>query len=401
MISIQEINFNIKSERQNFVEVPWKIYHQDNQNSETSSNWVPPLKMAVHELLQIDKHPFYQTAKIKGWIATKNNQPVGRIMAIYNKVLNHQRDQQLSSAEDIIGHFGFYESTDDFEVAQKLVETATDCLLEWGANKIQGPMNPSTNYECGFIVDHFNDPPQIMMTYNPPYYLSQFEKMGFSKAQDLLAYNVATDFTMPQIIMDIAKRTEEKKNVTFRSLNLKKWGEELDIMYDIYNSAWIENWGFIPMTKEEFYHTAKDLKSIVDPNLIQFAMVGGIEAGFILTLPDLNQVFKTIPHGKLTPISLFKILTAKKRINRVRVITLGVKKEFRKLGIETLLYKYNHIAIQKNPRIKNIEMSWILENNLEMNKPLIRMSGSPYKRYRILEKTLNINKTKENKENQI
>ena len=188
--------------------------------------------------------------------------------------------------------------------------------------------------------------------------------------------------------MDIAERTEKKAKVTFRTLNLKKWNEELDIMFEIYNSAWESNWGFVPMTKEEFYHTAKDLKSIVDPELVHFALVDGVVAGFILTLPDLNQVFKEIPSGNLSPVAIYKILTAKKRMNRVRVITMGVKKEFRKIGLETLLYKHNHISIKRNPLNKNIEMSWILENNLEMNKPLIRMGGEAYKRYRLYEKSI-------------
>ena len=249
-------------------------------------------------------------------------------------------------------------------------------------------MNPGTNYECGTLVDKFDDAPQIMMTYNPAYYPDQIEGAGYKKTMDLLAYNVDAHFTMPKIIMDIAERTEKKSKVTYRILNLKKWNEELDIMFDIYNSAWEANWGFVPMTKDEFYHTAKDLKSIVDPELVHFALVDGVVAGFILTLPDLNQVFKEIPSGTLSPMAIYKILTAKKRMNRVRVITMGIKKEFRKIGLETLLYKHNHIAIKKNPLNKNIEMSWILENNLEMNKPLIRMGGEAYKRYRIYQKTL-------------
>jgi hypothetical protein len=160
-------------------------------------------------------------------------------------------------------------------------------------------------------------------------------------------------------------------------------------MFDIYNSAWEANWGFVPMMKEEFYHTAKDLKSIVDPNLIHIVEVNGTPAGFILTVPDLNQVFKQIPSGNLSPLAIYKILTAKKRITRARVITMGIKKEFRKMGLETLLYKYNQISMRKhNPGITDVEMSWILETNVEMNKPLIRMSGEAYKRYRLYERQL-------------
>jgi hypothetical protein len=373
-ISIREINLSYKKDLKEFIELPWSIYKDD-------PYWVPPLKMAVKDLLNQNAHPFYKTATIKVWLCEIDGKIVGRIMAVNNQAYNKYQNTKC-------GFFGFYEAIDNKEVATLLFKTAENSLKSEGMTSMQGPMNPGTNYECGLLVDKYDDAPQIMMTYNPSYYATQFENYGLTKAMDLLAYNVDAHFTMPKIIMDIAERTEKKSKVTFRILNLKKWNEELDIMFEIYNSAWEANWGFVPMTKEEFYHTAKDLKSIVDPNLVHFALVNGVVAGFILTLPDLNQVFKQIPSGNLSPIAIYKILTAKKRITRVRVITMGVKKEFRKIGIETLLYKHNHIAIKKNPNIKNIEMSWILENNLEMNKPLIRMGGEAYKRYRLYEKAI-------------
>lgn len=373
-ITIREINLAYKKDLKEFIDLPWSIYKND-------PHWVPPLKMAVKDLLNVNKHPFYQTAKVKAWLAEKNGKVVGRIMAVNNHAFNEYQKNK-------IGFFGFYEAIDDQEVANLLFKTAENYLKSEGLTSMQGPMNPGTNYECGLLVDKFDDAPQIMMTYNPAYYATHIEKMGYTKAMDLLAYNVDANFTMPKIIMDIAERTEKKSKVTFRTLNLKNWTKELDTMFEIYNSAWEANWGFVPMTKDEFYHTAKDLKSIVDPSLVHYAMVDGVEAGFILTLPDLNQVFKEIPSGNLSPMAIYKILTAKKRMTRVRVITMGIKKEYRKIGLETLLYKHNHIAIKKNPLIKNIEMSWILETNLEMNKPLIRMGGEAYKRYRLYERAI-------------
>lgn len=373
-LSIREINLSLKKDLNDFIDLPWSIYKND-------PHWVPPLKMAVRDLLNQEKHPFYKTAKVRAFIASLGGVNVGRIMAINNRSYNEYQKSSL-------GFFGFYEAINNDDVSRLLFNTARDALKAEGLTSMQGPMNPGTNYECGLLVDKYDDAPQIMMTYNPPYYHEQFKAYGLTKAMDLLAYNVDAHFTMPKIIMDIAERTEKKSKVTYRILNLKKWNEELDTMFEIYNSAWEANWGFVPMTKEEFYHTAKDLKSIVDPELVHFALVDGVVAGFILTLPDLNQVFKQIPSGKLSPVAIYKILTAKKRMNRVRVITMGIKKEFRKIGLETLLYKHNHIAIKKNPLNKNIEMSWILENNLEMNKPLVRMGGEAYKRYRLFEKEI-------------
>jgi hypothetical protein len=337
--------------------------------------------MALKDLFNLKKHPFYQTANTKAWLAERDGIVIGRIMAIHNYTFNKYENNK-------IGHFGCFEVVNDLEVAKSLIEISSAYLKKQGMQSIQGPMNPGTNYECGILVDRFDDPPQIMMTYNPPYYEKLLYDLGFIKTMDLLAYNYKVDQELPKVILDIALRTENKAKVTYRNLNLKNWDQELETLFDIYNSAWESNWGFVPMSKDEFFHSAKDLKSIVDPNLIQFAMINNIEAGFIMALPDLNQVFKKIPSGKLSPIAIYKILTAKKQITRVRVITMGIKKEFRKIGLETLLYKNALIAIKKNPRITDIEMSWILEHNLEMNKPLIRMSGAPYKRYRLVEKAI-------------
>lgn len=373
-LKVREINFSDKKDLNAFIDLPWEIYKND-------PHWVPPLKMALKDLLNQKKHPFYQTANVKAWLAYRDEKVVGRIMAINNYTYNNYEKNK-------VGHFGCFESINDLEVVRLLVEVAGEYLKEHGLESMQGPMNPGTNYECGLLIEKYDDAPQVMMTYNPPYYERLLTELGFTKAMDLLAYNITTHQQLPKIIIDIAERTEKKSKVTYRSLQLKDWNKELDTMFAIYNSAWEDNWGFVPMSKAEFYHTAKDLKSIVDPEMVQFVLVAGVEAGFILALPDLNQVFKQIPSGNLSLMAIYKILTARKRINRVRVITMGIKKEYRKLGLETLLYRNLQMTIRKNPRIKNIEMSWILENNIEMNKPLIRMSGEAYKRYRLLEKAL-------------
>ncbi len=372
-LSVRAIDLNNKKELNTFINFAWDIYKDD-------PLWVPPLKMAVKDLLN-PKHPFYKTADVKAWLAYKNEKIVGRIMAIHNHTYN-------AYEKNSVGHFGCFEIINDKAVAKALIDVAADYLRNKGLTSMQGPMNPGTNYECGLLVDSFDDAPQVMMTYNPPYYESILNELGFAKAMDLLAYNIAPDMILPKIILDIAARTEKKSNITYRDVDMKNWRKELDIIFEIYNSAWQENWGFVPMDRAEFDHTAKDLKSIVDPTMIQYAMVNGVEAGFILALPDLNQVFKQIPSGNLSPMAIYKLLTAKKRINRARVIMMGIRKEYRKMGLETLLYRNLQMSIRKNPRIKNIEMSWILETNIEMNKPLIRMVGEAYKRYRLVEKAI-------------
>lgn len=373
-VSIKEIDLNNKKDKKAFVELPWSIYKND-------PNWVAPLKMAVNDLLNVKKHPFYKTANVKAWLAILDGKVVGRILAIHNYTYNNYEKNQ-------IGHFGHFESINDQRVADSLVQAASEYLKAQGMTSIQGPMNPGTNYECGILVDKFDDPPQVMMTYNPAYYETLLNNNGFVKAMDLLAYNFIPALPLPKIILDIAERAEKKSKITYRSVNLKNWKAELEIIFDIYNSAWESNWGFVPMSKEEFTHSAKDMKSIIDPSLIKYALVDGVEAGFILTIPDLNQIFKQIPNGKLSPWAIYKLLTPKKRITRARTIMMGIKKEYRKMGLETLLYKHTQITLHQNPLIKSVELSWILESNLEMNKPLIKMTGEAYKRYRLVEKAL-------------
>jgi len=360
-------------EKKCFVNLPWSIYKND-------PNWVPPLKMAVKDQLN-PKHPFYETADTQMFLAWQDKQVVGRLMAINPKAYNQFHDTN-------VGFFGFYEAIKSVEVSKELFKAAEKWCQDQGLNSIMGPFNLSSNYEAGLLVKGFDDPPQIMMTYNPQYYMKHLEENGYTKAKDLLAYEVDYPVTMPDVIVKIAERAEKKNRITYRYLNKADFKGEVDRMLEIYNDAWEKNWGFVPMTEKEFRHTAKDLKTIVDERLVVFAEVDGEPAGFIVGLADLNQVFKTIPSGSLLPTGLFKLLTFKKRVSRMRVPTMGVKKKFRKIGLETLLYRKCQLNAEETGLYKSCEASWILEDNIEMNKPLIRMGFDAYKTYRIYEKNL-------------
>lgn len=369
-IQIEEVKN--KKDINDFIDVPWHLYQND-------KSWIPPLRMAVEDLLK-PKHPFYANGEVKNWIAKKDGKLIGRISAVYNHAHNKYHEEQR-------GFFGFFEAANDQELTEKLFSTAENWLKEKGAKSVLGPMNPSTNYECGTLVEGFDDPPQIMMTYNQKYHDGLIKSQGYDKAKDLLAYRLDLKNDLPELILKIADRTSKKNNITFRHVSKKNWDKEVELMLSIYNDAWEKNWGFVPMTDEEFYHTAKDLKSILDEKLIVIVEVNGEPAGFVVTLPDLHQVLKKIPSGKLFPFGVFKLLNRKKYVDRCRVITMGVKKEFRKMGLETLMYKRAH-EVCRECGYKEVEMSWILEDNLNMNKPLIRMGANPYKTYRIFEKNL-------------
>lgn len=360
------------AELRRFINVPWLIYKND-------PNWVPPLKMAVHDLFK-PNHPFYETGVVESWIAVDNGKDVGRISAVDCQSHNKFHDEKT-------GFFGFFEAASK-EAADKLFATAEDWLKGRGMDTVRGPFSPSTNYECGLLVDGFDDPPQIMMPYNRQDYLTMIEAQGYAKAKDLLAYQADTNFQMPEVIKKIAARTEKRSKITYRMISKKTWARDVDQMLEIYNDAWEKNWGFIPMTENEFRHTAKDLKSVADERLILFADVDGEPAGFIVTLPDFNQVLKKIPDGKLFPFGIFKLLTNMKKINRVRVITLGVKAKFRNIGLGPLLYQKAQDIVINQTGYKEVEMSWVLEDNKDMNKPILMMGAKPYKRYRLFEKSL-------------
>lgn len=370
-MSLNLIKVSSKKELNDFISLPWTIYKND-------KNWVPPLKMAIKDLLS-PKHPFYKTASMEKWIVKKDGKCVGRIAAVINHTSNDFHKENVAN-------FGFYECTNDQEVSNLLFQAVFEYVKDKKVDALLGPFNPSTNYECGLLIEGFDDPPQLMMTYNPPYYIDQFEKQGLTKAKDLLAHKLEAPFTMPEKIVRISKRAMEKSKFSYRKINKKDWNNEVQRMFEIYNSAWEKNWGFIPMTREEFFHTAKDLKAVVDERLIIFAQSEGRDVGFIVTLPDFNQVFKNIPSGKLLPFGILKLLTPYKYVNRMRTITMGLRPEYRKGPLSALLYHKAREECIKLGKFKEGEFSWVLEDNIEMNKPIELMGAKVYKKYRIYER---------------
>ncbi len=364
---------NQKSLKKRFIDLQFKIYKDD-------PNWVPQLRMELDKLFD-SSHPFYETSEVGFWMAVKDGKDVGRVMAIVNKKYNdfHKTTE---------GHFGCFEAIEDDQVITGLIDAASEWLKSQGMNKVVGPFNPSTNYESGSLVEGYNERPVLMMTYNPEYYNKNLENLGFTKAKDLLAYHLDLNFEMPEIIKKVAKRAEKSNKITYRTVSKKDWDQEVALMFEIYNDAWEDNWGFVPMTKAEFFTMAEGLKMIADERLILFALVDGEAAGFIVALPDFNQVLQKIPNGRLFPMGIFKVLMKNKYIDTIRVPTMGVKTKYRNLGLGSILYQRCHQNILKYSEYKYIEMSWILEDNINMNKPLLRMGAKPYRTYRIFQKDI-------------
>ena len=361
-----------------FVDVMWKIYDQ-----KTYPVWVPPLRMAVYEALDTVKNPFFKRATMQLFIAEKDGKIAGRIAAIQNPAHNDFHN-------DKVGFYGFYEAIDDQEVANALFKTAEAWLKPRGLTSMMGPMNPSTNHECGLLVRGHSQHPTAMTTWNPKYYEAQHDAYGLTKAKDLVAYIIAREknAALPEKVQNLVKKLRaENSNVKFHDFDVKNFDAEVDKCFDIYNSAWEKNWGFFPMTHEEFVFAAKDMKMFLDPKMVFFAEVDGKPAGFMLALPDFNHILKRIPNGRLFPTGLIKMLIGKKMLKSVRIITLGVKPEFRGSGIFAL---FTFEAFERANQLGYIagEASWILEDNEAMNKPWQDMGAPLYRRWRIYEKQL-------------
>ena len=374
MVKIRKVEN--EQDRMQFIKLPWKLYKGD-------TNWVPPLIFDVRKNLNPARNPFFKHAEIDLFLAEKNGEIVGRVAAIKN-------DNHNNFHKDKAGFFGFFETTDDEEVSDLLLDTACEWVKNKGLDEILGPVNPSTNDECGLLVDGFDSSPVFLMTYNPKHYVNKIESFGFEKAKDLFAYYIPAEVIQNEKVMAKLERMadliKKRSDITTRKINMKNLMNEVRRIEEIYNSAWENNWGFVPLTTEEFDYMADSLKAVVDPDLVMFAEVNGKPAGFTLSLPDFNQVLKKM-NGRLLPFGIFKMLAGKKKIDLVRVIIMGVKPEYQRKGIDSVFYLETIKNGNKNG-YKGGEISWVLEDNMAMKQTAEKLGASIYKTYRIYRKNL-------------
>jgi len=337
----------------------------------------------VRDTLDDRKHPFYQQGARALFIARRDGKPVGRIAAIENRAHN-------AYYGDRTGFFGFFEAKDDQEAATALFDRAAEWLRARGLTSMRGPFNPSINYECGVLVGGYEHHPMLMTIWNPPYYDCLLKRAGFKGVKELLGWwfpATELDYKLPEGYARHAERAREKTNVVFRDLEPKQFARDIKVCWDVYNSAWEENWGFVPMSKPEFDHLGKDLKQIVDPHFAFAAEVDGEPAGIAIAVPDYNEIFKRIPSGRLFPTGIFKLLTGAKRLHTARIIVLGVKKEHRTRGIFALFLD-EFMRRGKKYGMTGGEASWVLEDNILMSRPLESIGARPYRRWRIYERPL-------------
>ncbi len=352
-----------------FLKFAWTIYKDD-------PNWVPPLMMDKKKLLNKDKNSFFETSQMELFMAYKNGEPVGRIAAIKNDTHNKIHNEN-------IGFFGFFECTNDQEVANALMDTAKDWLKSKGLDAMRGPANPSSNDEFGMLLEGFDDPPRLMMTYNPKYYLDLMDNYGIKKIKDLYAYRIDNkELLKSEKLIRVADIAKRRSKVEIKQINLKDFKGELEKVKEVYNKAWAPNWGFIPMTDKEIDNLAKELKPLVEDSLVLFAEVEGKTVAFALVMLDYNELFKDFD-GKLFPFNVIKLFTQRKKITWARILTLGIIPEYQKRGIDALLY-YEITKRAEKLGIMKGEASWILEDNEMMKRGAEQvMNGSIYKKYRV------------------
>ncbi len=352
-----------------FVELPYRLYRGN-------PYWVPPLRIAQKEILDTAKHPFYATASARFFLARRGREIVGRIAAIHNARHNAHHGEQT-------GFFGFFESIDDEQVAGALLHTARAWVREQGAQVLRGPMSPSTNYECGLLVEGFDSSPMVMMPYNPAYYDRLIQSAGLCKAKDLYAYHMLTNDMWTHRVERIAARATEMKGIRIRPIRMHAFQEDVEKVWEVYNSAWTRNWGFVPMTREEFLLSGKEMKPILDPGLVLLGEADGRTVGFALGLPDVNQAIRHAG-GRLFPLGLFKILYHKRFIRSTRVLVLGVVEQYRTTGVAAGFYA-ELVRHARRRGYHDCEMSWVLEDNTQMKRSIEAFGGKRYKTYRIYE----------------
>lgn len=359
-----------RRDRKEFLALPYRLYRGH-------PTWVPPLRMADAALMDRKKNPFFEHATVEHFLARRDGRVVGRIAATHNRLHNETHGDRL-------GFFGWFDVEEgDAEAARALVGAAREWLAARGLDGMRGPLNYSMNDVCGALVDGFDVRPMLMMPYNRPDYDALLTGAGLSPVKDLLAYRIACANPIPERFSRICARALERGGFAIRDLDLKQRAREFDAIRRIYNAAWADNWGFVPITEAEFAHAAKDLAMLLDPRVFFFVEKDGAPVAFIGAIPDINEALVGLD-GRLFPFGVFRLLARKRRIRNVRVMMLGVLPEARGKGVDAAIFVR---AMERTSAAgyHTAEASWILENNHRMRNDIELSGGVIATRYRLYE----------------
>jgi ribosomal protein S18 acetylase RimI-like enzyme len=353
-----------------FIKFPWQVYRGD-------QHWVPPLIKEQEKFLG-PPNPFFKHAEAEYYLALVNGKTCGRISMSIDYIFNDFHNEKC-------GCFGFFEAFNDHEVATRLLDTVRTRLKEKGMEVMRGPFNFTTNHECGLLVEGFDSDPMIMTTYNPPYYVAMMEKYGLKKARDLYSYLLNYKDVDFSYVRELADKAAEN-HVSARMINLKDGRKELERVKKVYNNAWSKNWGFVPLTDEEFEDIFIHLRSLVVEDLSYIGELGDKAIGYYLFLPDYNVLVKKF-NGRLGPIKMLRFLWAKPRIKRGRMFMLGVHRDYHKTGVAAAMTVNGYdSAIRRG--YTEAEFSWVLEENVAVRTMCEMFGGKIYKTHRIYEMSL-------------
>lgn len=359
-----------------FIEVPNAVLASDPQ-------WISPLHLERRMALSPRSNPYFEHARWQAWIARRGGRPVGRISAQVDEL-------HLQRYADATGFFGMLDAEDDQDTFGALLQTAERWLREQGMRRVRGPFNLSINEEMGLLVDGFDTPPVFMMGHARPYYAGRVEGCGYHKAVDTLAYMIAPDFEAPPVMRRLTERFSQHLRV--RAIDTGRFEQELEVLRDIFNDAWADNWGYVPYTEAEFRELGKNLKLLISPELIQVAELDGRPEAFIVALPNINEAARDL-HGRLLPFGWARLLwRVKLHFPRsARVPLMGVRRGHHETRVGAVLAFAVIDAVRKKlvqRGVREVELSWILESNTGMRDIIEAIGGRAYKRYRIYEREL-------------
>lgn len=372
-------------DRRRFQRLPWAIYAPTTSAArKRDPNWVPPILAQERELLGWGNHPFYESAEIVTLIAERCGRTAGRLAVLINKVHNSKYNDQL-------GFFGFFECVDDPAVARSLFSVGEAWLRQRGMTAVRGPVNPSLNYTCGLLVDGFDRPPCILMTYNPTYYASLLESCGFAKSQDLFAYQMDTALlaTLTDRYKPAVRAALERSNLVIRRMDPQRFQQEIETYLDIYNRSLDGTWGFTPLQPLEARHIARELRHVIVPQLAVFAEVDNRPVGAFLALLDYNQILREL-NGRLFPFGLVRLLWGRKHITAARGMAMTMVPGYQSAGLSVVLL--DRVVGEGGPArqrgINRFEFSWVLESNVRSRGTLERAGMQITSTYRLYDKAL-------------
>jgi len=356
-----------------FLAVAHQIYRE-------SPYWVAPLAQDQRKSLGT-ANPFFAHASMQLWVARRNGREVGRIAGIADRLFQARQDPRTA-------FFGFFESENDTEVSGRLFQTVSAWARQQGFRRLLGPMNPSTNDECGLLVDGFDTRPVFMMPYNPPYYESLLTQAGWRGVMNLLAYRIDLDQSPLDRLHRIQERFRQRHpDITVRPLRRRTFRQDLEKIRRLYNEAWEENWGFVPMTESEIGFMANRLKPLLVEGLVWIAETAREPVGFLLAVPDFNQPLQPLRGRLLTPrlLGFLPYLFGWKTPDMARVLVLGVRSAYRRRGVESTLLA-NGLQAAAKLGLRACEASWVLEGNHRSRRVIEAFGGHPYKTYRLFER---------------